>query len=144
MRGLGPVFLDTVRAETLLVPATMDPTSPPTAPVATAHDLDHYKCYKARVTKRTPKYWPKGVQIRAADSLEDRIYDLKRPTRLCTAVDKNGEGIKHAGRRLICYQAKRAKGESKHARRIAIHTATQFGPEQLDTRKVKSVCMPAT
>lgn len=144
MRGLGPVFLDTLRPETLLVPASMDPTSPPTAPVATAHDVDHYKCYKARITKRTPKYWPKGVQLRAADSLEDRAYDLKRPTRLCTVVEKNGEGIKHPERRMICYQAKRAKGEPKHAPRIGIHTATQFGSGRLDTRKVESICMPAT
>ena len=143
VKSLGPLFVDTSKPDRLLVPASMDTQSPVTAPLPFAHDVDHYKCYKARITKRSPKYWPKDVQLGIDDELESRAYDIRRPNALCTPVDKNGEGIKDPTRHMMCYQARRAKGEAKHTFAIGVHTATQFGQGQRDTRKVESVCVPA-
>lgn len=106
-------------------------------------DLDHYKCYKVR----SPKWARRGISIGIDDQFLSGgfFHPLKviKPTRLCTPVDKNGEGIKNIYDHLICYKVKRAKGESKHERVRAIHVNNQFGPRQLDVKKPKELCLPS-
>ncbi len=143
IEGLGPVFVDTARRDRVLVPANINPAAPATPPSPSAHNLDNYKCYKVRTTRKKPRYWPKGVQLHIADSLESRIYDLKRPTSLCMPADMNGGGIKNPDRSLLCYLTRLAKGENKRASATDIYTATQFGQGLVSTRKVESICVPA-
>jgi hypothetical protein len=58
-------------------------------------------------------------------------------------VDKNGEGIPRQGDALVCYEAKPAKGQPKHAKRGGVHVNHQFGPAQLDTVKEEELCLPS-
>ena len=56
---------------------------------------------------------------------------------LCNPVDKNGEGINDPDNHLMCYEIK-DKFKQKN-----IHTHDQFGPETLDTKKIKELCVPS-
>ena len=39
-----------------------------------------------------------------------RVFTLRKPTRLCTPTDTNGEGMKDPTTKLMCYLAKPVKG----------------------------------
>ncbi len=142
VEALGPIFMDTGRPEQLLVPTAMDPNVEVAAPDTGSHLVDHYKCYKARTTTGTPKYFPKGVELRISAAFEDRRYKISRPNAMCMPVDKNGEGIKNPDGGLLCYKVKLTGDEPKHARLSGIYTNGQFGPGLLDTKKARSVCVP--
>jgi hypothetical protein len=58
-------------------------------------------------------------------------------------VDKNGEGVLEPGALLVCYQAKRSKGQPKHVRVTGAHVAHQLGLELLDTVKEEEICVPS-
>jgi hypothetical protein len=136
----GTLSLDTVKADRLLVPADKQVGVEAKDP---GDSLDHFKCYKVKTTKGTPKF-AKNTRADVVDHFESRTYDLKRPSRLCVPVDKNGEGIVNGVDHLLCYRAKRAKGQAKAAKRKGmIHTRDQFGDEQLDSRGEEELCVPA-
>jgi hypothetical protein len=140
--ALGTLSLDTAKEDRLLVPSakSLEGTAvPPVDP-----PVDHFKCYKAKVSKGTPKF-PKGVQVTVADQFDGtaRTLDVKKPTKLCLPVDKNGEGIQSPDERLVCYSAKPAKGQAKHAKRAGVSVANQFGSGQLDTLKEDVLCVPS-
>jgi hypothetical protein len=141
-RGLGPIFLDTVRPDRLLVPSAASLTSEVTAPDNSSHAVDHYKCYKAKAASQAPAYFPKGAQLHLANTIEGRTYDVRRITRLCVPVSKNGEGIKNPDGLLLCYQARQARGQALHET-VSVHTNNQLGPDLLQTRRIEEVCVPA-
>jgi hypothetical protein len=102
---LGTIFLDTVKPDSLMVPTAMDPLAPPAPPDPQQHQLDHYKCYVVKTTRRTPSL-PKGVQVSAAGdpfTTPARRYLVRKPKRLCTPVDQNGEGRRNPDH-LLCYR----------------------------------------
>jgi hypothetical protein len=140
--ALGPIFLETSRPQRLLVPAALDADSAVPAPVAGSHSVDHYKCYKVKRSPATPNYFPRGVQVRAAEAFEDRLYDLKKPTELCVAADMNGAGVNNPDGGLVCYAARRARDAPKHRVRLGVHVNDALGPLRLDTRKVSEICVP--
>ncbi len=134
----GSLLVSTIKEDRLLVPTEKDLSNPIPNPLNPA-SIDHFLCYKL---KRIPGFQKvEGVSV--ADQFEDRLYDLLRPRLLCNAVDKNAEGLIGADSHLLCYKAKRAKGEVKHTKRTGIHLHTQFGPEQLDSRVEELLCVPA-
>ncbi|HWP64865.1 MAG TPA: penicillin acylase family protein [Candidatus Limnocylindria bacterium] len=136
----GTLSLDTKKASRLLVPAGMALGAPATVPTDA---VDHYKCYKAKVTQGTPKF--AGAQAAVVDRFENRLYDVKKVKELCLAADKNGEGVHHPGSAILCYKAKAASGEPPHARVLGqIQTADQFGALRLDTKTDDQLCVPAT
>jgi len=142
----GEVFLDTKKEDRILIPASKDddPVAPlPAPPDAESHGVDHYKCYKAAETKGASKFTP--VQVLVEDQWESpaKTYDLKKPKLLCLAVDKNGEGIKNDNAAVVCYQAKPAKGEPKHAKREGVGFADQIIAHRLDSKKEEVLCVPA-
>jgi hypothetical protein len=140
---LGQLRLDTIKPDLLLVPAAKDLTVPVSPPNPNAHNVDHYKCYKAKVTSGTPKF-PKGIQVTVADQFTTtKTFDLKKPKHLCNPVDKNGEGIKNNDVHLVCYLAKPARGQPKHVRRTGVNTNNQFGPLVLSTIKESELCIPS-
>jgi hypothetical protein len=139
----GELFVDTIRPDRLLVPTAKDLDEMPPPPYPEAHNVDHYKCYNVKVTRGAPKF-PKGIQVFIEDQFEQpKLYDVKKPTRLCIPVDKNGEGIKDRDAHLMCYKVKPAKGEPKYTPVIGIFTNNQFGSEQLDTKKEEELCVPS-
>lgn len=139
--ALGAVTVDVGKVDRLLVPAAKDVAAPVPAPETPA--IDHFRCAKVKVTKGSPRFEPvAGVPI-VDQFAQPALYDLKKPTRLCRAVDKNSEGFVRLGDLLLCYQAKRAKGQPKHERVLGVHVAHQFGLELLDTVKEEELCVPS-
>jgi hypothetical protein len=150
----GELSLDTVKPDRLLVPSAKDESNPIGPPDATQHDVDHYKCYKVRITRGTPKL-PKGLQVALEDQFaEPKVFALKKPKRLCIPAEKTfmaaTEPVKNPHGLLTCYKVKRASGEARHLRRAGIYVNNQLevvnpeGPAQLDTVKVEELCVPAT
>jgi hypothetical protein len=136
----GTLSLDTKKVSRLLVPAGKALGAVPPLPSGT---VDHYKCYKAKVTPGTEKF--EATQANVADQFEDRLYDVKKPKELCLAVDKNGEGTNHQGSAFVCYKAKAAQGEPPHVPVVnQINIQDQFGTLALDTKKEDKLCVPAT
>ena len=142
MNQFGLSTLDTIKPDRLLVPAGKDLLAPVAEPDSTAHDVDHYKCYKAKTSKGTPKF--AGVSaLPVVDQLESVNYDVSKPTRLCRPVDKNGEGIKNGLGALTCYKVKPSKGQPKHTKRSQVYTNDQLGPGIFDTVKQDELCVPS-
>lgn len=101
----GKLMVDTIKPDRLLTPSAKDLEQPVDLPNPALHNVDHYKCYRVKLSKGAAKF-PKGLQASVVDQFQQpKLYDLKRPTRLCTPVDKNGEGIKDPADHLMCYQA---------------------------------------
>jgi hypothetical protein len=145
----GALVLDTVKTERLLVPAAKNLLAPVAEPNNNLHNVDHFKCYKVRVTRQFPKF-PRGVQVSLQEQFENKVYDVKRPTRLCNPVDKNGEGIKNPNGHLLCYKvaiARKINGlrvdQGKHTQRLGVYTNTQLGPSRLDTKVAQELCVPS-
>ena len=135
----GEIILDSDKPDRLLVPSAKDLENPvePLEPGA-----DHFKCYKVKVTKGTPKFEKREVLV--VDQFnQPALLKVKKPERLCNPVDKDGEGIGNADGHLLCYKVKRAKGEPKFEKIQGIHVNNQFGPLQLDAKKEKELCLPS-
>ena len=139
----GELFLDTLKADRLLVPATKDLVSAPTEPALLSHNVDHYKCYKAKVSKGTAKF-AKGLQVTISDQFDGsgRTFDVKKPKLLCNPVDKKGEGIKNAIGHQVCYQVKPAKGSAKHTSVVAF-ASDQIQSTVYTTKKEELLCVPS-
>ena len=137
----GDITLDVEEAKFLLVPSVKDLNSPP--PELGSTLVDHYKCYNVEVTEGTPEFERRRVSVLDPNFDENRILEVKNPKLLCNPVDKNGGGIIDEENHLLCYDVKPVKGEQKHEKRKSVFTNNQFGPEQLDTKKEKELCLPS-
>jgi hypothetical protein len=105
------LVVNTLKPDRLLVPTAKSLSGPVEEPDSATHNVDHYKCYKVKVTKGALKF-PKGIQATIGDQFTDppKVFDLKKSTRLCTPVNKEDEGIKNPDTHLMCYQVKPVKG----------------------------------
>ena len=133
----GTIFVDTKKPDLLLVPTLKDPNNPVVLPEPFTPPLDHFKCYKVRRTKKTTKFIKQTVTV--SDQFINTTLLVKKPVRLCVPVDKDGKGIIDPVAHLMCYKVKRVKKKVK-----GIHVNNQFGPLQLDTKKVVELCVPST
>ncbi len=143
---LGSLSLDTKKPDVLLVPTAKDLATTPPPP--SGGIVDHFKCYTIAITKGTSKL-PKGLQLAIADQFTSppKVFDVKKPTRFCNAVDKNGEGVLQPDAHLVCYQvalARTTPKQPKHVKRLAVRLNNQLGPLSVDTLKESEVCLPST
>jgi cysteine-rich repeat protein len=138
----GTLSLTTTKPDTLLVPTNKNLSTTPPAPDENAINVDHYKCYKVKITHGTPKF-PKGVQATVGDQFAapPKTFLVQKPRHLCNPVNKNGEGIKNANSHFVCYQVRAANGQPKHVRR-SLFTNNQFGPGAMVTIKERELCVP--
>jgi hypothetical protein len=143
-----PLTLDAVKVDRLLVPTAKGLTESLPPPGTTA--VDHYRCYTATVTKGAPKFVPElGVAVK--DQFTEvqiggdgqKLFDLKKVTRLCLAADKNGEGVVNPSAGLLCYQAVPVKGQPKHQPVKGLFLADQIRAERADTTKEEELCVPS-
>lgn len=143
LNQFGTIRVDTIKPDLLMVPAGASTVSSPPAPLFGAHGVDHYKCYKVKVTKGTAKF-AKGVQRTVADSLVAvKTFDVKTPKHLCTPVSEDLQPIKNPSGHLLCYIAKPAKGQPKHVPMNGLFTHDLFWASQLDTKTEKEICVPS-
>jgi hypothetical protein len=148
----GALTLDTGRADRLLVPTAKcidEPAGscpdPLPAPVPATHDVEHFTCYPARTTPRTPRFTPvPGVPVAGQfTAVAGKRFDLIAPSRLCAPSDKDGEGLTNAGPRLLCFLVRAARGEPRHMMVTDIQAGNQFGTERLDATREAELCVPA-
>jgi hypothetical protein len=139
---LGPLFLTTQRAEFLLVPTAKSLTGEPPEPPYSSHEVDHYKCYRARVTIGAPKF-PENVTVLATDQFRTAqgTFRLDKVRHLCNPVDKDGEGIKNPTGHFVCYTA---RGIPRSTRARGLYANNQFGPGRFDTQGEQELCIPST
>jgi hypothetical protein len=141
---LGTIFLTTIKPEVLLVPANKNLLSQPPAPDNDAHNVDHYKCYKAKVTTGAPAF-PRGILRTVSDQFRGTAatYQFKRPVKLCVPVNKAGEGIKNPDAHLVCYSVRGVSGTPRLPKVNNIRTASQFGDLTIGTIREKELCIPS-
>lgn len=138
--SFGTLSLDTVKPDRLLAAANkvLGAPAPPPSP-----GLDHYKCYKVKVSAGTPKL-AQGTQAAFADQFEDRLYRIVKPSRLCSPVSIGGGTLQHPSAHILCYVARAAAGEPSHTKVVGtIHTTDRFGSLRLDTVREAELCVPA-
>jgi hypothetical protein len=142
--ALGALSLDTVRPDQLLVPTAQNASAPPALPDLTEHEVDRYKCYRVRVTRKTPKI-PFDLQVTATDGLSSpaRRFKVKSPTRLCVASDEDTSRLRNPAANLLCYPVKLIRGEPKHVRRQGLYLDNDLGPTRVDTLRETELCLPA-
>jgi hypothetical protein len=141
----GELFVDLVKADRLLVPASKNQDEEPLDPPDLANiNVDHFLCYRVKRSRRTARF-PRGVQVSVGDQFSAaKTFDVKGATRLCTPVHKNGSRIKNPDDHLMCYSVRTARGEPRHQMMEGIWVKDQFGAKQVDTRKEEELCVPST
>ena len=134
--------LRVLRPDRLLVPTSVALDVPAgAAPLPGAADA--YECYRVRSAMGAPSF-PVGVQARVADTFGDRLYDVRRPRRLCLPTDVNGAGVGNPLAHLLCYEVRRASGEAAMVPLLGrVHTTNFLGPGRLDVRSEHELCVPA-
>jgi hypothetical protein len=135
--------VDAIKPDRLLVPTSKglggQPAGPPD-PVS----ADHYRCYKVSLTKGSGRFVPiAGLPLTDQFIEGEKLFDLKKPTRLCVPVAKDEEPVRDATRSLMCYQAVPAKGQPRHGRVEDLVLENQFGLELADTVKEEEFCVPS-
>jgi len=149
--------IDVKKPDVLLVPTAKDLVVPPAmAPNPMAHNVDNYMCYQVKVTKDTPKFTPRLVDVStqfsnlqnpAADPNAKR-FEVKKPKHLCVPANVNSGGIKNAVGTLMCYSVKLAKADPAQLKHVAITptyiNSNPFGPLNLTSGKETELCVPAT
>jgi hypothetical protein len=127
----------------LLVPAATDPAVPPSVPDPGAHDVDHFRCHRARPSAAGPAL-PAGTEVTVGDALtEPRRFAVRKPAHLCDPVDALGLPIEHPATALACYTLGRLPNEPRHAGAAGLYVATYLGADQLDTAKEVELCVPS-
>jgi S-formylglutathione hydrolase FrmB len=114
---------------------TTSSTTTTTVPPGTASD--HFECYRARTARGTPRFQPGSVTL--ADRFGVRRATVVRPRELCNPADKNGEGIRDAATRLVCYKVGPRMLSS--APSLAVHN--QFGDQTLAVAESRTLCVPS-
>jgi hypothetical protein len=142
--ALGALLLDTFRPDQLLVPTAANASAPPALPDLTTHAVDRYKCYRVRVTRKTPKI-PFDLQVTVTDGLSSpaRRFKVKSPTRLCVASDEDASRLRNPAANLLCYPVRLVRGEPKHVRRQGLYLDNDLGATRLDTVRETELCLPA-
>lgn len=136
----GTIFVNTVKPDRLLAPTAKSHVSSPPPPVNPP--VDHFKCYKVTPTPGTSPFRPRQATV--VDQFnQPKVFDVKKPTRLCNPVDKNGEGIQQPDAHLMCYQVKKAIGQPNHNPVLGLFVNNQFGPERLNTVVEEELCLPS-
>lgn len=137
--ALGSLVVDVLGVDALLTTATIARNEVPAAPSGNALHL----CHRAKATSSSADF-SEGVRVHVTDEFEDRIYDVKKPVRLCLAAAVGGIPPAAPDAHVMCYKVVRADGEPKHEKVIdEIATADRFGELQLDTRVEEELCLPA-
>jgi len=100
--------------------------------------IDHFLCYRTRGARL------KRSGFHIVDQFGSWTYDLLRVSRLCTAVDKRGEGVIDPNANLLCYQLRPTKGIPTFHGPFPVFIDNQFGPDELRLQHARELCVPST
>ncbi len=133
---LGTIVVRVVKPVVLLVPSTeslMGQPPPVGSPV-----IDHYQCYNVRGGRT------RVANVQVVDAFGSLTVNIKRPSRLCTAADKRGEGILDPDANLMCYTVRAASGvESFRGPGGPVYVTNQFGSDSLKVTRPTELCIPS-
>jgi hypothetical protein len=134
--------LDVTTPRQLCVPSLADRLAPP-PPVLPPHNVDHFKCYKAKVAKGFAKFG--GAEVALEDEFESKRTSVGKPAEVCNPVDADGSGLKDPAVHLACYKIKDAATGPAQPVFMATNIFTQnhFGAEQLTASKASLLCVPS-
>ena len=135
----GSLSVDTIKPELLLLPSAKSLDDDMVAPLDSP-SIDHFKCYKVRITEGTAAFPPETVSV--ADQFQTKMFDVIEPKLLCNPVDKNDDGIQNPADHLVCYKVEPVAGEPEHVP-VSVFVNNQFGPLQLDTKSEMELCVPS-
>jgi hypothetical protein len=139
--NFGTFTYDTKKAQLLMVPAakSIAPDPAPGLPNPTA-GVDRYRCVKIKASKGATKF-PKGIFAAVTDQFITSIAagEIKKPSQLCVATDKDGAGIIRPGVHLMCYKIKPIKVAV-----VGVQTNDEIGALTFDVKKAQEVCYPAS
>lgn len=78
--------MDTKKADCLLAPSLKDLGNPiPDSALSSLPTIDYFKCYTVKVSEGS--VFAEGQTVTIKDQFgEARVYDLKKPKRLCNPV----------------------------------------------------------
>jgi hypothetical protein len=94
-----------------------------------------------KITPDTSAFQPRQVLV--ADQFnQPKLFNVKKPTRLCNPVNKNGEDFVDQNAHLLCYQVTKVVGQPPHLKKH-VFMNNQFGPGQLDTVREEELCLPS-
>jgi hypothetical protein len=136
---LGSLEVDVKKPTRLLVP-TVD---------SVIAGVNHFLCYDVKVSEGTGEF-PEGQQAFAVDQVDDetKLFDIKKPKRLCNPVEKTHDGttfaIENPDDHLTCYSVKLVKDEPKHKTLKGVMVEDQFGEHKIDIKKERELCFIST
>ncbi len=130
----GTVTLEVVRPELVLLPTAKDLVTPPAALVDP--QIDHFKCH--RVIRARDRQGPLAV----TDQFGALTAHLRRPHRLCSPADKNGEGLFDPSVHLLCYTERAAPRRPTF--QGSFFMSNQFDDIELDVTRMTEFCVPST
>jgi len=138
---LGTVFLDTARPEEIFVPTAKNLATVAAPPDPAQHNVDHYECYKVKPTRGTPPF-PAGLEVTVEDQFTTpaKRYALRKPTRLCTPVETNGEPRRN-DQDLLCYTTRLAKKRCTEAAPANPGASCKREPDCGGTQRVTAFCV---
>jgi hypothetical protein len=140
----GRFIVDTRKETQLLVPSAEDLEAPTVAPDPNDHDVDHFLCYRVTSSWGEPRPTERNLQALVVDQFDHMsLFDLRKPRRLCRAVDKNGEGLKDPGAHLLCFRVSSARYQPRLGKVSGVHVADQFGSEQVTVKRAQNLCVPS-
>ncbi|MGH7785486.1 MAG: TIM-barrel domain-containing protein [Candidatus Binatia bacterium] len=106
---------------------------------ASALNLDHYTCYKAKLDGGTFA----RTDLPIADAFESKTSRLLKPLLVCAAADLDGGGVLAARAALACYKIKDAPGApSFTARDVAVDNP--LDTESLHLTKGRLLCLSSS
>ncbi len=136
VNAFGTTTLTVVRPILLMVPSAKSLDGVP-APLVSP-SIDHFQCYVVR-NART-----RAAKISVTDQFGTLTLDVKRPSRLCTAVDKRGEGLLNPDDNLMCYEVRTSSRTRRfHGPPGPVYIANQFGTDTLKVTRPTELCVPS-
>jgi cysteine-rich repeat protein len=131
----GTVVIDIVRPEFLFVPSAVSLSAPP--PPLAGPAVDHFKCYRAvRAKTRIPN-------VIVDDPFGTFGVAVKKPVRVCLAVDKNGEGILDATAQLLCYKIRQVS-QPVFRGFAPVFENNQFEETTTSVDHIRDLCVPSS
>ena len=131
LNAFGSITVDLTKPDMLMVPSSESFSG---TPPLLADPFDHFQCYRTRggLERR------KGVKI--DDQFGTFTVDIKRPSKLCVPVDKNGEGIPDPSAYLMCYEV-RVTNRFKPAGTVFVNN--ELGPASFRSFRTNELCLPS-
>jgi hypothetical protein len=129
--------------DSLLVPSNKVPGSGGAPPYA-GTDVDHYKCYKARIATGQAKFTPPATPQTVTDQFypSGQLFNVKKVTKLCNPVSAAGGTIQHLESHLVCYQVKLPPGTPFTKQTVSTNNP-DFGTDVLTVTGPNELCLPA-